>query len=85
MKGVNQMQNTIQDKVYFTRKDIEQRYGVGANKAREIMRSIRAFGKDVPYGTVSVPGALGYHKVLCSELKRWEENCGGDTKGNDDL
>lgn len=66
-----------QEKVYYTRKDIEERYNVGTTTARKIMKSIRAFGRTVPLGTTSVAGALGYQKVLASELKRWEEHCGG--------
>lgn len=78
------MQNTEkQEKVYYTRKDIEERYCVGTTTARKIMQSIRAFGRTVPLGTTSVAGALGYHKVLASELKRWEEHCGeGDFHEN---
>lgn len=71
------------EKVYYTSQDIKERYGCGINKARSIMRAVRSFQRDVPFGMTSVPGAIGSHKILASELERWEKACGGNT--HDDM
>jgi hypothetical protein len=63
-----------EEKIVYDVKDIQERYGVGVNKARNIMQSIRAFCRDLPTGTVSVPGAIGYGKVLYTELYAWEQS-----------
>lgn len=77
-RGIVMQNQENQEKVYFTRQDIEIRYGVGRSTALKIMRSIRSFGQSVPAGMSSVSGALGFRKLLVSEVLRWEENCGRD-------
>lgn len=56
------------EKAYYTAEDIRERYGVGINDARAIMRAI----KHVNGGSL----ALGAHKALPSEVKFWEDNRG---------
>ena len=63
-----------QQKIAYGLDDIRERYGVGIGKARNIMKSIRAYNKELPMGVRSVPGALGHGKVLYTELYAWEQS-----------
>ena len=69
-------------KIVYDVKDIQERYGVGIGKARSIMQSIRAFKRTLPTGTTSVSGAIGYGKILYTELYAWEQSflAGGTAK-----
>ena len=51
------------EKAYITKTDIQDRFGVGINKAGEIMRDIRRACNG---------GKLGAGKVLPAELEYWE-------------
>lgn len=51
------------EKAYITKTDIQHRFGVGVNKAGDIMRDIRR---------VCNGGKLGAGKVLPAELEYWE-------------
>ena len=44
-----------QQKIAYGLDDIRERYGVGIGKARNIMKSIRAYNKELPMGVTSVP------------------------------
>lgn len=59
-----QPQNT---KSYVDKFDIMQRYGVGQEKAKSIMRAIKDFNSG---------GVLGKGRLLVSEVTYWEERRG---------
>lgn len=55
----------MEEKFYYTIKDLRERYGVGESKAKKIMREIKSLS--------TIPGGkLGKGKCLPAELYRWE-------------
>lgn len=56
----------MEEKLYYTIKDLRERYGVGESKAKKIMREIHSLSP--------IPGGkLGKGKCLPAELHRWEQ------------